>query len=230
MQLINRINAEHENMILKTNAEIQEATLLNIAQEIHDNINLSLTLAKLHMNNFVYNKNKEVHLVHESIDQISKAISDLRDLSKTLNPEVICNIGLVPVLNSFFENIRKTKLVVVEFSTTGISYYIDHKIELLLFRIVQEAFQNIIKHAKAKSIKVRLTFQNSDLKLEIQDDGLGFDKETLKNLKTENRALGFTHIFQRVKLLNGQCIVDSSPGKGTLIEILIPNNNYGSSN
>lgn len=220
---LDRLKLDHEKNILKTQVEIQENTFENISREIHDNINLSLTLAKLNLNTInLSEKQRSESLIQSSVVLLSEAINDLSDISKSMNPEIISNQGLINVIEKEIERLVRTGLFKISFAVKGEPIYMDAQKELVVFRIVQESINNIIKHAKASNINIELYFNNDRLRLTITDDGNGFCKETFKtNPQNKNKA-GLTNMKNRAMMFNGDLIIKSNPGFGTNIFVTIP--------
>jgi two-component system, NarL family, sensor kinase len=218
---IEKIKSEYEKDLLNVQIEIQEQTFQNISREIHDNINLSLTLAKLHLNTLKNGMDTEsCDKVDLSIRFITHAINDLSNISGSLNSEIIDERGLISALEQEIENIRKLNCFIVKYDVTGATIYMESQKELLLFRIIQEVFNNILKHAKAKVICVQMHYTEESLEISIEDDGVGF--AVLSNeLKTKSTS-GLRNIQKRAELLNGTSSIKSVLGKGTKITVLIP--------
>ncbi len=214
------LQSQFQQELLRTQLEIQEQTLNNVSQEIHDNIGQALSLAKLTLSTFT--ELTDPTLKTKAIDThklIAKAIADLRDLSRSLQGGKIAELGLEKVIANELRIIKNTGLyndasIVVE----GSPMTLDPKTEMVLFRMVQEALNNIIKHAKAKNISVTLQFNAPALHLSITDDGAGFDTKTQSPEKT---GIGLTNIYARAALINATVSVYSSPGSGTTLSITL---------
>ncbi|MGB8193087.1 MAG: ATP-binding protein [Chitinophagaceae bacterium] len=202
--------------------EIQEETFQNISREIHDNIGLSLTLVKLHLNSLNLNTAKNTSItVASSIELISQAIIDLSDISKGLNSDAICSHGLLNVLQIKLDKLKKSGRFAIGLEIDGQPIFMNSQKELLLYRIFQEALNNIIKHAKANSITVYLNYTVTFIQLKIKDDGIGINYEEIEKAKSIKIMTGLSNIKKRTKMLNGTCniISDSS---GTTICITVP--------
>ena len=171
------LQAKFQQELLQTQLEIQEQTLKNVSQEIHDNIGQTLSLAKLHLNTI---NPQDAHQANEKIgntqELVSKAIKDLRTLSKTLHTDSISATGLKKAIELELELIDRAKVFQTELKVSGKPTRLDPQKELILFRIVQEAINNIIKHSKATSMEVQMDFRESALKLSVADNGCGFNK------------------------------------------------------
>lgn len=217
-----KMKADYEQNLLKTQLEIQEHTFQNISQEIHDNISLSLTLAKLNLNTIkLNNRQVAIESIQNSIALISNAISDLSNISKSLNSEVISSHGLITALQLEIEKIKKCGKHDVLFDISGEPVYMEPQKELLLFRITQEALNNIIKHARATRIKLKLHYNKDQVDLNVEDNGVGFSVDTMKSQWNGMKA-GLTNMATRADLIHGTCKIESTPLSGTRILVTAP--------
>lgn len=216
---LNVIQADYETNILKSQLEMQEQTSQHISREIHDNISLSLTLAKLHLHTLDWNnREKAGEKVDTSIKLLSQSIAGLSDISKGLNADVIIQHGLLKATEDEMLRIRQAGLFNLDVAITGDPVYMDNQKELIIFRIIQEAFNNIIKHANAGNAKLALHYNAVRLAITISDDGKGFDTE----LAGSNRKAGLKNIATRIKTLKGEMHICSRPGNGTVLSFNIP--------
>src|SRR5664279_5610649 len=180
-----------EKEILESKLEIQEQTLKNISQEIHDNIGQVLSLVKLNINTMNCNEPVQIqNKINDSRQLITKAIQDLRDLSKSLNTDYIVDSGLSKALEYQLDMIRKTGVYEVKFDIEGKQYRLGNQQELILFRIVQEVLNNIMKHSKATLIDVKLLFDPGMFTLKIVDNGVGFDTSRIEHNDYGKLGLG----------------------------------------
>jgi two-component system, NarL family, sensor kinase len=212
---IDKIKSEQEQIILKSQIEAQEIILKNISREIHDNIGLTLSLSKLHLNNV----NNPCNNVIVSTELITKAISNLRVLSRTLNSEYVLSSGFLQSLKKelgYMSNIGKQ---VIQLEVRGNQKFLEASRELMLFRITLEIYNNAIKHSEAKTIFTSIIYNDNDLKITIQDDGKGFHYKP-----EESTYLGLKNIQSRVELLKGTCEINSKQNVGTIISLSIPFN------
>ena len=220
---IDAIRSEYEKALLKTQLEIQEQTFQNLSRDIHDNINLSLILAKLNLNTMnPDHKEKSSEQVNNSIELITKAITDLTGISRSMNSELISEQGLISALEQETEKLKKLNWFEILFEVSGSPVYMDAQKELFIFRIVQEAFNNILKHARAKNICLNLFYGTDQVTAIIRDDGVGFPVETDHNNGSMNGSAGLKNMRKRAELINGKCVVNSQPGSGTTITITVP--------
>ncbi len=212
---IDKIKSEQEQLILKSQIEAQEVIFKNISREIHDNIGLTLSLSKLHLNNV----NKPCTNVIVSTELITKAISNLRVISRTLNSEYILSSGFIQSLKKELGYISNVGKHDIKLEIKGNQKFLESSRELMLFRITQEIYNNAIKHSEAKTINTSITYDDINLNIIIQDDGKGFHYDPLKS-----NYLGLRNIQKRVELLHGRCEINSKQNVGTIISLSIPFN------
>jgi two-component system, NarL family, sensor kinase len=205
--------------ILQSQLEIQEQTLKNISQEIHDNIGQVLSLAKLNLaTTDILKAEIAQQKIEDSKNLVGKAIQDLRDLSKSLNTDYVNEMGLTRSLEYELEMIGKTGAYQANLKVEGSAYKLGPQKELILFRIVQEILNNIIKHAKASAIEVFINYLPDYFSLSVQDNGQGFD---LDQLRAEQPGLGLKNMQTRAALIGATFEISSKGGKGTTVDIKI---------
>lgn len=212
-----QLQSKYQQEILQTQLEIQEHTFKTISQEIHDNIGQMLSLAKLNLTRIDPERlGADQEKLTGAENLVTKAIQDLRDLSRTLNTETVGTIGLLKAIEAELNLLRKTGAVEADFEIQGIPLVLEPQKELVLFRICQEALHNVIKHALASVIHVVASFENRCFKLVIRDNGRGFD------LPVSNCGSGLRNMRNRSGLIGATCDVISQPNSGTQIIINLP--------
>jgi len=214
------LKSEFERTLLSTQLEIQEQTFQNISSEIHDNIGLSLTLAKLNLNTIQWDQTAQTKdKVMSSVDFISKAMDDLNYISKTLHTGFIEENGLWVAVDLEIKKIKKLNLFAIHYKVTGSPIYMKTPKELVIFRIIQEVLNNSIKHSQATTIQVQLHYMDDHVKVVLTDNGKGF---TMPEEKQARKGTGLMNIVQRATLIEGRCEVTSQPGKGTSVTMHVP--------
>ncbi len=212
--------------LMQTQIEIQERTLKNVSQEIHDNIGQVLSLAKLNLNTFTNitdesNKNK----LFSTKELVSKAINDLRDLAKSMHGEKIAEIGLQLAVDNELKIIRNTGQFQTELIAEGEHYNLEPHTQMVLFRVVQELLHNAIKHSKAKNITVNFNYSPNIFTLTVKDDGIGFDTEKSEEAKS---GIGLSSMKNRASLIGGKYSLYSTINQGTIASISLPHHFTGS--
>jgi signal transduction histidine kinase len=217
---IELLNLKHEKILLSAQLEIQEQTLKRIAREIHDNISLSLTLAKLHLNTYEMGGDRgNIELVRTGIDLIGRTLIDLNNLSKSLDAQTIDKFGLIHALETESELIRKSGRLDVFLSINGEPVKLESERELHVYRIIQECFNNTLKHAEAGGMTVRLDYGGDTLRVTVADDGRGFDPE---QALVEKPGSGLRNMENRSTILGGDLRFESRSGGGSKMIVTIP--------
>ncbi|HRH59723.1 MAG TPA: sensor histidine kinase [Chitinophagaceae bacterium] len=210
----------YEQTILQSQIEIQEQTFRNISQEIHDNIGQVLSLAKLNLHTVSAANTSEKITLSEEL--LGKAITDLRDLSKSLNTDKITDIGLADAIKNELAIIEKaTKISKTTFVLSNENIPLDKDKTIVVFRMIQEILHNIVKHAKASEVFIEIEADENKTGITVKDNGVGFNPAALDSRET---GIGLKSIQQRCRLIHGVCNIQSSPGSGTTVAITIQNN------
>ena len=221
---IENLKSITEKEILKAQLEIQEDISNKISREIHDNISLGLTLSKLQITNYLEIDQSNKDLLTSAVLLITKSLVDLNDISKSLDSSQLFAHGIVDVLKAEIAVIGRSKIVDVVFEVSGEVLFLDSEKELIIFRIFQEACNNILKHAKARTITIDLMYEKQYVQLKISDDGKGFDIEETMKTKEIRKMSGLKNIYQRAEIIGAETYIYSTPNIGTTIHIKIPLN------
>lgn len=218
---IRRIQTEFEKTLLATRIEIQESTIQNISREIHDNVSLSLILAKLNLNTISFTNNAEIKAkTNSALDQITKAIIDLSDLSKSMSADLIVSQGLIKAIDIEVARIGQMRMFDVKYNVSGEPIFLDSQKELVIFRIIQEALNNIIKHSKATEVKIEIQYYHDNVSIKIEDNGIGFSVPQSDLIF----SAGLNNMRKRTAVFHGEITIKSTINLGTNIFIKIPYN------
>ena len=164
--------ANYERELFKAQLEIQEQTFKEISREIHDNVGQELSLAKLGLGTLDLEKTDDLRLsILDISDILEKALLDLRQLSRSMNSEVIKNGGLIKSIENQVGYIQRGGKYNIHLTVNGAPVTMDVTKEIFLFRISQEAVNNIIKHAQASDICISLCYSKEMLTMQIKDNG-----------------------------------------------------------
>jgi two-component system, NarL family, sensor kinase len=216
-----QLTLSFEQELLKTRLEIQEQTFRNISQEIHDNIGQVLSLAKLNISTMdISHPDNLIQKINDSEKLISKAIHDLRHLSHGLSTDYIADMGLTRAIGYELEMIKKSGDYETVFLSDGSPYNLDRQKELIIFRIIQEVLNNIIKHAAAQKIIIYLLYRPEEFTLTITDNGKGFDLTPLND--NTSFGLGIPNMHNRAQLIGSRFLISSTLDKGTSVTIAVP--------
>lgn len=220
-----KIKAEaaiNEKATLEKLVKMQEEERRRIARDVHDQLGQQITALRLGLD--AIKKTRDKGLLREKIDEIQKTAEQLDEdidfLAWELRPAALDDLGLRATLANFVKEWSRYSGVKAEFHTSGLKKTrLSFEAETNLYRIAQEALNNVFKHAKAKNISVLLEKRKDFIVLIIEDDGVGFNVE--KKLK-EKKGLGLVGMDERAKLLGGSLEIESSKGKGTTVFARIP--------
>lgn len=220
---LEELKLNQEKMILETEMEIKEQTFQFISREIHDNVIQTLSLAKLNLNILDYESPIDNKLlVNKSVDLISKSLSDLNYLSKSLDTDLIENHGLVESLQFELEKWIMHSKIQLKLDVNGEIIHLKTSTELIVFRIIQESLSNILKYANATSILIVLNYFSNSLLLTITDDGIGFNPEKEMENKMIGKKAGLKNMKQRAEMADGKFEIESNANRGTTISVKLP--------
>lgn len=205
--------------------EVQEEERKRLSREIHDGP--AQILANVMMRSDLIEKIYYERGIDEALAEIKKlketvrdALYEVRHIIYDLRPMALDDLGLVPTLKKYLQTVEeynKMAKIQIPFTYIGDDERIDSKMEVALFRLIQESVQNALKHAQAKEIQVKLEINKNNIIAVIKDDGIGFDP----TLKKEG-SFGLRGMKERVELLDGSISIQSSKGNGTKVIIKIP--------
>ena len=210
----------YQNQLLLTKLEVQEQSFKYFSEEIHDNIGQLLSIVKMQLYK-IRNSSKEPEIVDQatsSNELLGKAIQDLRNISHTLNSGFVANAGLADAVEKDLEYIRSAKGVNCTLHITGEEYSIGSERELLVFRIIQEAIGNAVKHGGPTQIDIYLDYIPGGLYLSVTDNGSGFNAEAKMT-----HGIGLNNMQVRAAMLKGDLKVTSELNKGTTIQFHVIN-------
>lgn len=217
--LLEKFEAEKrfEEELTQSRLEIQEQTLKNVAWELHDNIGQLLSVANMQLN--ILSKKVEQSAqapVLEIREIVANSLQEVRSLSKSLNNEVIDYSGLEASVRNELERFKRLNIITTQMDVVGESFEIPQKDAIILFRILQEFFSNVIKHSQADLLKVQFDFEPERLNIKVMDNGIGFDiNEVQKNS-------GLLNMKSRAELINTGFNLTSSKDSGTSLSLTYP--------
>lgn len=203
----------------------QEDERKRVASDIHDGVIQALLgiwyrLQRLTSHLAGYQPAELAQELARLRDDLGQQIHDIRRIVYNLRPFVLDNYGLVPAMHAYIESLRGEHAPTIEMVTEGNERRLPVNVEITLYRVLQEALANAIKHARASRVRVRLVMEENSVTLEVTDDGLGF---TPPNARPQaNKHLGLASIEERVLLVGGTCQINSRPGQGTRVLVTIP--------
>ena len=204
----------------------QEAERQRIARDLHDETGQSLTAIGLGLrglsNTLVKNPAQAPETLRHLENLASDSLSELQRLISDLRPSHLDDLGLPAALRWYAGKVAERTELKIRVDTFGEEKPVSEAAKIASFRIVQEALNNIIKHAGASSVFVQLTYKDEKVHISIRDDGTGFDPDVVNLRQTNRPSLGLAGMRERASLLGGTVSIQSGPGQGTLVEAMIP--------
>ncbi len=207
--------AQFQQQILEARLEMQEHTFRIISQEIHDNVGQILSLTKMNLNIITAQKKQSDEILRVK-ELVSEAISELRDLSQGYFAEKLARNGLIPAIKKLVDQHERTGLFKTNFYSDFVSVDVDKNHVIFIYRMIQEALNNIVKHASATQVSINVRKKGDKVNILIEDNGKGFD---ISN-SDFNPGIGLSSIRQRASIIGAEAGIRSAPGSGTTIDLL----------
>lgn len=219
-----KANEEIYQLMLAQQQKIQEGKIIEkkrISQELHDGV--MGKLSSIRMNLFILNKKTDPETISkclEYIKEIQNIEKEIRTISHDLNKNLFSeNVNFITIVENLFNSIRSHsdinfKMKVDERIEWNV---INNNIKINIYRIIQEALQNIDKYAKASNVSVEMTKEEEIIEIKIEDDGVGFNTDFQRN------GIGLQNMKSRMEEINGEFLISSTPNQGTKINLIIPN-------
>ena len=217
-QRIRELEKDKQLVVVDSMLKGQEEERGRLAKDLHDGLGGLLSGVKFSLSNMKDNlivTPDNMAVFERSLDMIDTAIKELRRVAHNMMPEILTKFGLDEALKEYCNAINATKLLSIKYQSHGMEIRIDPSAEIILYRIIQELLNNMLKHAAATEAFVQLIRENSRLNLVVEDNGKGFDT----GLPENNKGAGWANIRSRVEYLKGQLDLHSEQGKGTLVTI-----------
>lgn len=203
-----RVRQQQYEAEIRTRDEERE----RIARDLHDKMGALLSAAKFNVG--LIGKSPDSQLVEQTEQMLLLAVEETRNAAHNLYPANLLQLGLIPTIRDLYGRIQSPRFVV---DAIGMD---DHRLpkatEVALYSIIQEAVQNIFKHAEASEVTIQFIREKRNLTLLIEDDGRGFVSSL-----TRDRGMGLQNIARRVEILKGKLKMDSMPGRGTILIVQI---------
>ena len=206
--------------LLQAQLEMQEHTFRSIAQDIHDNVGQILGLVKLNINllSLEFKDNETVETLRE---QTNKAIAELRHLGTSYHADRLAEQGLIFAIKQQLNQLQKTGMFTTSFHSEYERLQMSKSQVIFLYRMLHEALNNIVKHAKASTIQISILPSGDEVCITVRDNGCGFDR-TDKGFKP---GIGLISMQERAEMINVRVEVSSIPKTGTAVNFIFKQKN-----
>ena len=212
--------------LLRRAVEAQEEERKRIARELHDGIGQVFTALALGLSGVEETMPRDPVLARAQVANLKelsmRTITEMRHLVADLRPAQLDDLGLVPALHWLADEWRDRLSIDVHVQVTGHRHRLSPEMETILFRTTQEALTNVAKHARAQQAIVKLAFNQDQIELIVQDNGVGMTPEQVTRRQVHHQGWGLAGIQERTSLVGGTFDIDSAPGRGTRLIIHIP--------
>lgn len=210
-----------QQKMIEAALQSQEEERRRLAGEMHDSIGAMLSAIRLGISTLA-KQIPDPQLVDFPKEMLDETIQSVRRISRDLMPATLEKFGLAPAVKELCDRFQSTAGLPIHCEQNGEIPPFDKTRELMLFRIVQELINNALKHAQAKSIQVSLAHSSAIIEVIVEDDGVGFDVDAIKNSREPGRGLGIFNIENRVRVLNATIAYDKERKQGSKTTVKVP--------
>jgi PAS domain S-box-containing protein len=197
--------------------EAQEQERTRIGRELHDDINQRLAMLAVELEQLQHNPSEVENRVRKLLNDTNEISNDVEALSHELHSSKLEYLGVVAGIRSWCKEFGERQNIEIDFRS-DVATVLPFEIGICLFRVLQEALHNIVKHSGMKCVDVRLTEHSNQIHLRVSDSGKGFDVQSTM----QGKGLGLTSMRERVRLVNGTIAIESKPMGGTTIDVRVP--------
>ena len=203
----------------------EERERRSLATDLHDSVAQSLALCKYYLEELENALTTRTHQrkLGETVALIDQALEQTRSLIFELSPPILHDLGLEAALGSLTNRMQRLHGIKIDYTYDGKGKELPENLSVLLFRAVRELLFNIVKHAKATQVTISLAKNHDQLKIEVEDDGIGFDPaEAARRLRGGGNGFGLFSVSERLQHLGGSFDISSRPGYGTRAILIAP--------
>lgn len=218
-----RSHDQLDELVFWTQVWAREEERARLARDIHDEQGQILTSVILFAKHIEQIVGEEVRPQVADLRQLAeRALRTARSLAHQLRPLELDGLGLAPALNRLTNHMEQGCGIPVDFIADPQQVRLDYDVEVVVYRIAQEALTNVAKHAQARSASLTMTSRDGWLTVVVEDDGVGFEPGSVLTESTPEGHVGLRIMRERARYIGGQFVVESRPGAGTLIQLRVP--------
>lgn len=214
---------QFQQALLQAEVEIRDQTLSDVSRDLHDNLGQIASLIKINLNmvSDALGDDDRVR-IEESRELLKKLMSDFRTLSSSLATRDLRQMSLLRLIEADVERINRSGFIDIKMLSKPEEPELNPEISIFIYRMFQELINNILKHSGASRARVNVVNEGDRLLLQVSDNGRGMDASLLEAGKTPGGGNGLGNIRERCRIIGASCTFESSPNKGTFIEISLP--------
>lgn len=212
---------KQQNIAMQAIIQTEESERQRIARDLHDSVSQTMSAAKINLSiigsELLFKDNEQRQRFDRVLGMVDDGFKEVRTISHNMMPWALHKTGLAKVIKQFISNVENGSIS-FNFFNKGFDEPFNDNVELILYRVLQESVNNVIKHSGADRVDISLIRDDNAISLTIEDNGKGFDASD-----PEFKAgMGLGNLRSRINFLNGKVEVDSHPGSGTLVSVYIP--------
>ncbi|AYL96198.1 tetratricopeptide repeat-containing sensor histidine kinase [Mucilaginibacter celer] len=216
-----QLKLRQRNIAMQAIIATEESERRRIAQDLHDSVSQIISAAKINLtvigDELPFDNDDQKARFKKAIDLVDNGFREVRTISHNMAPWALHKTGLAQVIKQFISNID-TGFIAINFFSKGFDAPFDDTIEIILYRVLQESVNNVMKHANATRLDISLIRTEEEISLTIEDNGKGFDTTRPEVYN----GMGLNNLKSRINFLKGKVEFISEPGKGTLVSVYIP--------
>lgn len=215
---------KHQEMATKAVIEAEENERQRIAGDLHDGVGQMMSAARINLSTITselqFTSQEQRTRFDNALKLVDDSCAEVRTVSHNIMPNALLKNSLAAAVRTFIDKIDE-RVIKVNLYTEGLNTKIDENVETVLYRVIQECVNNVIKHANASNLDISLIRDDNEISVTVEDNGKGFDKDNAKLFE----GIGLKNIKTRVEYLKGNVEWDSAIGRGTVVSINVPLNN-----
>lgn len=225
-QIQNKMNLQmvvmkQQDLATKAVITAEENERKRIAADLHDGVGQMMSAAKMNLsafeNEITFNNIEQKLSFEKLISLVDESCREIRSVSHQMMPNALLKSGLASAVKEFIDKIDN-RIIKINLYTEGLHERLDSNTETILYRVIQECVNNVIKHSGASTLDISLIKDADGISATVEDNGRGFDTTDQKKFE----GIGLKNISSRIEFLKGTVDFDSSPGKGTLVAVHVP--------
>ncbi len=202
----------------------EEQERRQIVAELHDHVGPTLAICKMKLEAMLESASSTgmAEELQEIQQLIAQTINEARTLTLELSHPLLYTVGLAAALKRLTEHTAKRHGIMIQFRDEAQSELLEEELQVVLYRAVRELLVNVVKHAHGQTAKVSIHSDSGNVRIEVQDDGVGFDTAEVDSRVGTTGGFGLFNIRERLDYLGGKCLIESKPGRGTRVTLMVP--------
>jgi signal transduction histidine kinase len=216
------LRREAEERLLNVVIQTEERERKRFAKDLHDGLGPLLSTVKMTVStlSLIDNDPKRREIIENAAYMIDESIKSIKEISNNLSPHILNNFGLASAVKEFTNKIDN-KVIRINFESNAFTRRFSENVEVVLYRVICELINNTMKHAKASTIDMNLSYQHKTILFSYTDDGIGFDVNAIAGNNVISHGMGYSNMLSRINSIKGKLDIESAPQTGTKVLIRV---------